>query len=728
MEDIVANLSHASLTEVETLLPVRKALLLQLALGQQIAFTGNTTWEQLTCVGYNPQTSALEAVVAIKQQAGYSGGLCSPGSKEFVRFFIDYGSGFEDLGYTSFDVHDIPNALAVVHPIDYVVQMPLPDTGHRRCCGTAVIPKVRAVLSWNAVPNTDPNALNHFGNRVDANVQLAPRPFSLKCLIESDVLKADLKVLKHLDLEKPLQKSSAQERPTIEELAQKYKEAKVDPHRFLTPILKTLIGQQSVDSPISVTSLATLSKLGIDINAVVKALDSAQADETYEQLTCAGLQTASDTVGAVIQVKKPFGYSGGLCDSGSTEYVAFWADWNSDGVYDEYLGTASVNVHDLGAAVGDGVRYSVSLLVPGIVKHLRDCGHANVIRLRAVLSWATPPSTTDPNELKTWGNRLDVHVQIRPGKPVTGDQLTDLIYKIGGVPLSDISATTHLAFPSTVITGVCGAGMMDRPWGGLVTIQGRIYNTGLPGSVRFRVRYKKHTDADVDLNWVPTTSSQNFVLMNPLLPPPSEAYVSEIAGTEPGLGGGWFSYAENPVASPPIFERDNRLADWFTGSLEGDFDLRVEYRRTTDPVGFYHHSSVVTLKLHNHQMVASTTATTVIDLSKDVDLVIDGGDCHSYAKSTTINGHLRVVDPFFGRWSLDLQPATHSHNAHASPACRNYTTLTDTGDANLAWSLDTSPMDKCGYTLTLVGSDRTIVDSNAASSHSGAKAVGFAVV
>jgi hypothetical protein len=375
-----------------------------------------------------------------------------------------------------------------------------------------------------------------------------------------------------------------------------------------------------------------------------------------------------------------------------------------------------------------GVNYSVSLLVPGIVQHLRACGNPNVIRLRAVLSWNSPPSTTNPNELKTWGNRLDVHVQIRPGQATGGNELTDLIYRVGGVALSDISASSHLAFPSTFLTGLCGAAAMDRPWGGQVSIYGRIYNTGVPVSVRFRVRYKKHTDLDVDTNWTPVTVAQNFVLMDPTLPPPYEIHSNQIAGTEPGLGGGWFDYVENPVASPPIFERDNRLADWQTGSLEGQFDLRVEYRRTTDAPGFYHHSNIVTITLHNYQMLASTAATAAIDFSKDVDLVIDGGDCHSYKKTTSINGHLRVIDPFFWAWGLDLEPSTHTNGAAAVPSCRTYTSLADNGDGSLAWTLDTSPMDKCGYTLTLRGYDRTIINNNGAIVHSAAKAVGFAVV
>src|SRR5882724_3584861 len=185
--------------DMQKLLPIRKSMLLKIALSEALDFSGNVFWEEITCVGYNPQTATLEAVVAIKQSTGYSGGLCSAGSKEFVRFFVDYGTGFEDLGYASFDAHDIPDTGAGTHPIEYVVRLPLPDTGHRRCCGTAVIPTVRAVRSWNTPPSTNPNVLNGFGNRLDARVQLAPAPFSLSCLIDSGVLQKDAVILKGLD-------------------------------------------------------------------------------------------------------------------------------------------------------------------------------------------------------------------------------------------------------------------------------------------------------------------------------------------------------------------------------------------------------------------------------------------------------------------------------------------------------------------------------------------------
>src|SRR5262245_1871048 len=68
----------------------------------------DTTFEQLTCVGFNPETNFLEATIAVKLPTGYLGDLCSNGSTEFVRFFVDYGSGWVDAGVTGVMVHDIP--------------------------------------------------------------------------------------------------------------------------------------------------------------------------------------------------------------------------------------------------------------------------------------------------------------------------------------------------------------------------------------------------------------------------------------------------------------------------------------------------------------------------------------------------------------------------------------------------------------------------------------------
>src|SRR5436190_1968327 len=47
-------------------------------------------YEELYCIAYNPDTKALGAVVIVKQSSGYSGTACVGGSREYVRFFVDY--------------------------------------------------------------------------------------------------------------------------------------------------------------------------------------------------------------------------------------------------------------------------------------------------------------------------------------------------------------------------------------------------------------------------------------------------------------------------------------------------------------------------------------------------------------------------------------------------------------------------------------------------------------
>ena len=65
-------------------------------------------------------------------------------------------------------------------------------------------------------------------------------------------------------------------------------------------------------------------------------------------------------------------------------------------------------------------------------------------RVRAVLSWGTPPSTTDPDAMPHWGNRLDVHVQLRPGTPYDGTARFNIV---GGVAAASVNMATGLTLP-----------------------------------------------------------------------------------------------------------------------------------------------------------------------------------------------------------------------------------------------------------------------------------------
>ncbi|HZI39592.1 MAG TPA: hypothetical protein VFF24_14900, partial [Acidimicrobiia bacterium] len=139
----------------------------------KLAIEGNTSFEEVTCVGLNPQQHALYATISIKRDNGYGGDLCDgPGGREYVRFFADWdGDGDfdepdEDLGVASIAVHDI----AGPKPLEYVVALSV--TEKQQFCFFAGPVAVRAVLMYNQVPPAgDATPYIVWGNTLDATVQ-----------------------------------------------------------------------------------------------------------------------------------------------------------------------------------------------------------------------------------------------------------------------------------------------------------------------------------------------------------------------------------------------------------------------------------------------------------------------------------------------------------------------------------------------------------------------------
>lgn len=729
---------------IEELESVRRTLLAQLSLGKGLleqdakevfAFNGITHWEDLDCVGFDPETSRLSAVVSINQETGYSGNLCTDGSREWVRFWIDWqdGTGWHDVGLTGFRAHDISDAPpGPQHPIEHLVYVRLDDDARRRCCETEVLPRVRAVLAWNQVPPLDPNFVPYFGTRRDASIQIEPRT-GWFCLLD----KLDLKIAAQLDTSVPLPTKPPAPVP-LPELAARYREladrderAEVPDHRLVYQVAQPLLAGKA---PAAFADLATevpqLAELGIDFGSVLellsKPLDDEAANTSYEELTCVGLNTAQDLLGAVVRIKRPTGYGGDLCEAGSREYVAFWADWNNDGTFDDHLGTVALEVHDIANIPRDDLHYAVFLPID-VKDRLRDCVNPNIVRIRAVLSWATPPSSTDPDALNFWGNRIDRLVRLRHTR-VPGTTLTDLIYSIGNVDVADIDPATSLAHPPSGILNpnVCAPALTYRPWGGRIDVRGRFYNSGPAGTVRYQIQVKKATEPVTAFQ--PATYAGNFTFKDVTVPWPHNVYVSQSPAD------GWFEYLEDTTVTFPIYEATAYLGSWQSaGQPDEEYDLRLAY--TTDygtPQPWtIHYSTVIRITTDNTDFVVSPTANPAVDLSSTLDLVIDGGDCHQYSPGDVIQGHLRAVDDHFFRWSLDLQPSTHTNGITASPSCRSYASLLDTGDGNAAWQIQTqqgaNELDKCGYTLTLRAWDRTIRNSNGSSTFHGSKAVGFSI-
>jgi hypothetical protein len=74
---------------------------------------------------------------------------------------------------------------------------------------------------------------------------------------------------------------------------------------------------------------------------------------------------------------------------------------------------------------------------------------------------------------------------------------------------------------------------------------------------------------------------------------------------------GWFPYMEDFGAAPPILERTAHLATWNTGSLNGDYDLRLAYTLDypLNPGSAIHYSATVTIVVDNDDFTVSPTAT-----------------------------------------------------------------------------------------------------------------------
>ena len=115
---------------------------------------GNTSYEELGCVGLNTPLDRLEAVIHIKKNGGYSGGICTNGSIEWVRFYVDlHDNGvWHDVGLGWVRVHDIGGK----KPLCYAVYRDFAPI--RKICTVENIVKVRAILSWNTQP--PPNSPN----------------------------------------------------------------------------------------------------------------------------------------------------------------------------------------------------------------------------------------------------------------------------------------------------------------------------------------------------------------------------------------------------------------------------------------------------------------------------------------------------------------------------------------------------------------------------------------
>ena len=138
-------------------------------------YSAVTYWEELLCAAIYPKANQLIAIVSRRQLDGYSGVLRRHGSIEYVRFFIDWGDrkGFQALGLSHFKVCDAADDEDKSrYPFCHLVTTEFDAERYWNSLMKGLQPKVRAILSWNQVPELDADFTPVFGNRVDSQISV----------------------------------------------------------------------------------------------------------------------------------------------------------------------------------------------------------------------------------------------------------------------------------------------------------------------------------------------------------------------------------------------------------------------------------------------------------------------------------------------------------------------------------------------------------------------------
>lgn len=653
----------------------------------------NKTYEEIGCVGFQPEFNRLEAVIYTRQSSGYGGGVCAPGTPEYVRFYLSFDNGatWQDQGISSFQAHDIP--IPAGQRLEYDVTLIVHP--NKKFCFVENLPRVRAILSWNfpPPPNT-PGFTPVWGEVQEANIQIDKRRFFLLKELAPKLAK-EFEPLVSLETEIAPVTPAALEPLELAKLYQRNKE--VPAHRFLAQHLHA--GSLQPDAVPALAQLqAPLAQLGVNLADAVKAfVGVGDGNQTFEQLGCIGLNPLDPTFGreslvATLKVKKSSGFSGGPCTAGSREYVAFWMDFGAGWVYQ---GTASVGVHDYQNVPAAGLSYSVFLPV-NLEAYRHDCHQGpRTARVRAILSWQTPPPAANPNWVPVWGSREETTVEIKPGNAIVPGTHPPFIETVGGMDTVKINGFSGLASGTATTAGFSAT---SSPFGGVVVISGHIGNpTDISGGAA-AIHYKVLTSGDAGVTWQalnnPFSVGRSQLLDGNWSDLPEIAQIAD--------AGNYYTYREDLSAGPgnaQIFVKGNILARWLTGGLNGEYLLRIEARLG---ISTFVGSQTIKVKIDNTGPVAV------------LNLTSGGGPCADFKVGDQISGTFDATDLHFGSASLSVIP---NPGVFTAPVPMPVYPAHPGGVSAEPWTLDTTGMAPCGYVVVLNVWDRTIVDSGGIGFH-----------
>jgi hypothetical protein len=133
-------------------------------------------------------------------------------------------------------------------------------------------------------------------------------------------------------------------------------------------------------------------------------------DTSYEELASIGFEPQLGRMEAVVHIKRPVGYDGNIHGAGSREYVRFHLSSDHGATWEDQ-GMGSFTAYDITAVADSPLAYTVSVAA---APRKRPCKLANVITLRAILSWNAPPPPDDPAFTPVWGHVRDIDILVDP--------------------------------------------------------------------------------------------------------------------------------------------------------------------------------------------------------------------------------------------------------------------------------------------------------------------------
>jgi len=677
-----------------------------------IAMQGNTKYEELRCLGFYPELDQLEAIFDVKLPYGYSGNLCSSGSYEYVRFYVDWdGDGNfddpdEDVGMVSVNVHDIPNSKGLCRdrskPLSYAVKLNLDPK--KFGCKKPNLLKVRAILSWRQQPTAGiPNFPVVWGNVLEKWIQIQPASYVLGQIIDAiDFSKVELDP----DLLNPEVIVSQIKSLTPEQLQAVYQVQDVPKHRYQFQQLYPLAVQ--VEQQPELLAQYTLNPAYTELIEALQALLANKSNTRYEELHCVGLNYDRDTLMATLTVKLPSGYNGNLCEDGSREYVGFWAR-----VYDQieqqciwrHLGTASVNVHDIAKIPDEGLQYAVYLPYD-FAEWKKSCNNPVIIEIRAILSWNHPH--TNPLTEPRWGNVLDALIQLKPEDTSIPGKQKPYLWSVGEMAVESIAGNSYTLISSSLGAGYAngvsvGGGFIavESPFGGVAKITGSI--TGAPNNpaevnkLQYKVQYNKVLGST---GWHDIDNTFRIWIRIDEVP---SGFIDQVAS------GGYYKYQKDLLAPTVVEVQDDVLAQWNTSKAEGDglYRLRILlYQPGTPPIPDVPADHVASQEI---RVMVDNTA-------PEAKISLDAGPCTKFKIGDSFTGKFTATDKHIWKYTLSVSPGPPSAPNPPTivpPVSETYPVLAAPGKVDQPFTVQTTASTSpCGYVIWLNVWDRTIVNNH----------------